>query len=103
MSLIKLQHGCGASHIALTNLKPTILAVPFRVLVRDKVEDPLYNVVGVSCDYTVDHIPQGTFKIICTYQSLEKLSTMVDISKYTLVIDESHLLLQTASYSPKRY
>lgn len=97
----KITTGCGASHIALTNMKPTILAVPFRVLVQDKVEDTLYNVLAMSCDYKLDFIPKYQMKIICTYQSLEKLSTMIDISKYNLVIDESHLLLQTASYSPK--
>lgn len=97
----KISTGCGASHIALTNLTPTILAVPFRVLVKDKEEDPQYNVLAVSCDYPCNSIPQGTFKIICTYQALEKVSKMVDISKYNLIIDEAHLLLQKASYSPK--
>lgn len=97
----KVTTGCGASHLALTNMKPTILAVPFRVLVSDKVEDEAYNVLGVSCDYPCDTIPKNQLKIICTYQSLEKVSTLVDISQYNLIIDESHLLLQTASYSPK--
>lgn len=55
----------------------------------------------MSCDYPVNNVPMGTFKIICTYQSLEKLSTLVDISKYVLIVDEAHLLIQNASFSPK--
>ena len=97
----KVTTGCGATHIALTNLIPTIVAVPFRVLIKDKQEDSQYNVLAVSSDYPCDVISKGTFKIICTYQALEKISKLVDISKYNLVIDEAHLLLQNASYSPK--
>lgn len=97
----KVTTGCGATHIALTNLEPTIVAVPYRVLVDDKVTDEQYKVVGMSCDYPVNSIAAGTFKIICTYQSLEKLSKLVDISKYTLIVDEAHLLIQNASFSPK--
>lgn len=97
----KVTTGCGATHIALTNLIPTIVAVPYRVLVQDKVEDEQYKVLGMSCDYPVDKVPPGTFKIICTFNSLENLSKLVDISKYTLIVDEAHLLIQNASYSPK--
>ena len=97
----KVTTGCGATHIALTNLEPTIVAVPYRVLVDDKVIDEQYKVLGMSCDYPVNSIATGTFKIICTYQSLEKLSKLVDISKYVLIIDEAHLLIQNASFSPK--
>ena len=97
----KVTTGCGATHIALTNLEPTIVAVPYRVLVDDKVTDEQYKVIGMSCDYPVNSIATGTFKIICTYQSLEKLSKLVDISKYVLIIDEAHLLIQNASFSPK--
>ena len=104
--LDKVTTGCGATYSALTSLRPTVIAVPTRNLVLDKVTQEQYkpfNILGVSSDFKFKGVPVGCNKIICTYESLAKISEHIDISKWDLVVDEMHtvhrmILLLIVSY-----
>lgn len=94
--------GCGATYSAIVSPEPTIIAVPTRSLIEDKVNQEVYKnagLIGVSSDREVSSIPCNCTKIICTYQSLPKLSRMIDISRWNLVVDEMHMLTRMISFS----
>lgn len=98
----KVTTGCGGSYLALTSPEPTIIAVPTRALVRDKVKQSKYSelgLLGVSSDYPFKGIPKDCTKIICTYQSLPIVARSLTIKNWNLVIDEMHLLIRMLSFS----
>ena len=102
--LDKVTTGCGATYSALTSLCPTVIAVPTRNLVLDKVIQEQYkpfNILGVSSDFKFSKIPDGCNKIICTYESLAKISKHIDISKWDLVIDEMHTIHRMIGFALK--
>lgn len=98
----KVTTGCGATYTALHSPYPTIIAVPTKALVKDKVTQEKYkhlNILGVSSDYPLKSIPKGCTKIICTYQSLPLVASKITISNWDLVIDEMHLLTRMLGFS----
>lgn len=98
----KVTTGCGGTYVALNDPEPTIIIVPTKALVRDKVTQEKYkhlNLLGISSDYPLTKIPEGCSKIICTYQSLPMLAEKIVISNWNLVIDEMHLLTRMLSFS----
>ena len=100
--LDKVTTGCGATYSALTSLRPTVIAVPTRNLVLDKVTQEQYkpfNILGVSSDFKFKGVPVGCNKIICTYESLAKISEHIDISKWDLVVDEMHTVHRMMSFA----
>lgn len=96
--------GCGGTTVALRDDKPTIIAVPFRALIANKMdtEPNLCGVRGGTDDWIIenylskDHIKVKKFMV--TYDSLERLLKFVNPSDYHLVIDEYHLLFTQYSF-----
>lgn len=96
--------GCGLTSVALENNTDTIIAVPTKVLVDNKVsqypnERFSGEVFGVYGGVTKKDIENYLFrrgknpiKIIVTYDSLNKVAFILDMCK--LVIDESDSLLR---------
>lgn len=98
----KVTTGCGGTYVALTSSNPTIIAVPTKALVKDKITQEKYkhlNILGVSADYPLKEIPKNCSKIICTYQSLPKVCQKLTIKNWDLVVDEMHLLTRMLNFS----
>lgn len=98
----KVTTGCGGTYIALTSSEPTIIVVPTKALVKDKVKQEKYKsygILGVSSEFPLKDIPKDCKKIICTYQSLPKLVKRLQIKNWNLVVDEMHLLTRMLSFS----
>lgn len=57
------------------------------------------NILGVSAEYPFKGIPKDCNKIVCTYQSLPKISKHLQIKNWNLVVDEMHLLTRMLSFS----
>ena len=102
--LDKVTTGCGATYSALMSIEPTIIAVPTRNLVMDKVTQDKYqnlNILGVSSDFPFKEVPVGCNKIICTYESLPIVAEHLNISKWNLVVDEMHTIHRMISFAKK--
>ena len=98
----KVTTGCGGTYVALHSVRPTIIAVPTKALVKDKVTQSKYahlNILPVSSEYPFVGIPKNCMKIICTYQSLPEVAKYIDIAKWDLVVDEMHLLNKMMNFS----
>lgn len=88
--------GCGGTSLALEDNRNTIVCVPFVSLIKNKLfkyGDKVLGVYeGVSRDDIAKYLKRdGVKKIICTYDSLQKV---VDVCGYDyyLLVDELHLL-----------
>lgn len=105
--LNKKECGCGATHLALTNNEPTIVAVPTTDLIVNKCSQ-LPSVFGVwggtkKEDFHEAIGSSGNPKIMVTYDSLHKVVEWLGegVDWFNLVVDEYHLLLSEYSYRNK--
>ena len=93
--------GCGGTSIALEDDRNTIVCVPFVNLIKNKMskynneEQVILGVFeGVSREEIAEYMRKdGTKKIMCTYESLEKVVGVVGFDWF-LLVDEYHLLFQ---------
>lgn len=107
----KKQTGCGATELAIRNSIPTIIAMPYVALVKNKTiyrKDDI-SVLGVYegitdqeiIDYVTSHSP---LKIAVTYDSLPrtiKALQSIGINPYgdtLLLVDEWHVLFNSYSF-----
>lgn len=88
--------GCGGTSLALEDGRDTIVCVPFVSLVKNKLNHYGDKILGVYEGVTKEDIAEyikrdGVKKIICTYDSLQKV---VDVTgfDYYLLVDELHIL-----------
>jgi hypothetical protein len=101
--------GCGGTTIALRNAHDYVITVPFIALIKSKVESELekgYSICGVYAGITDDqireyHNSEEVRKYMVTYDSLERLISLIDPasneplidpSKFKLLVDEYHIL-----------
>ena len=87
--------GCGGTTVALTDNRDTIVCVPFVNLIKNKCKQNK-EVLGVYSGVTVDKINEYVEthkikKIMCTYDQLPRLASIVGYN-YFLLVDELHLL-----------
>ena len=87
--------GCGGTTVALTDNRDTIVCVPFVNLIKNKCKQNK-EVLGVYSGVTVDKINEYVEthkikKIMCTYDQLPRLASVVGYN-YFLLVDELHLL-----------
>ena len=87
--------GCGGTTVALTDDRDTIVCVPFVNLIKNKCKQNK-EVLGVYSGVTVDKINEYVEthkikKIMCTYDQLPRLASIVGYN-YFLLVDELHLL-----------
>lgn len=87
--------GCGGTTVALTDDRDTIVCVPFVNLIKNKCKQNK-EVLGVYSGVTVDKINEyiethKIKKIMCTYDQLPRLASIVGYN-YFLLVDELHLL-----------
>lgn len=93
--------GCGGTSLALEDNKNTIICVPFVSLIKNKMHkyntDDCIKVLGVYDGVSKSDIKKyiantsGAKKIMCTYDSLQKVVEVTGYDYY-LLVDELHLL-----------
>ena len=93
--------GCGGTSLALEDDRDTIVCVPFVSLIKNKMHkyniDNKMKVLGVYEGVTKADIKKyiantaGAKKIMCTYDSLQKVAEVTGYDYY-LLVDELHLL-----------
>lgn len=95
--------GCGATTVALTDNNPTIICSPRIQLLnnkKDQFPDSLLVIGGVYYDEIKNYLETTPIpKILISYDSFHKLNDcIIDKSKFRVVVDEFHYLLQDASF-----
>jgi hypothetical protein len=98
--------GCGGTTIAITNNEPYIIAVPFISLVENKASQHshIFPITGkTSIKSIIQYIKTASIpKIICTYDSLCKLTQVIEnefnTANFRLLVDEYHLLFTSYSF-----
>ena len=98
--------GSGGTTHAIVNEVPYIIAVPFICLAENKQAQHSGKILavhgGVSDDRIKRFITKGGEKFIVTYDSLPRLTKLVDIKDYKLLVDEAHKLVEYgADFKPK--
>ena len=88
--------GCGGTSLALEDNRDTIVCVPFVSLIKNKIAKYGDKILGVYQGVTKEDIAEylkrdGVKKIMCTYDSLEKVADVCGYD-YFLLVDELHLL-----------
>ena len=88
--------GCGGTSLALEDNRDTIICVPFVSLIKNKMHKYGDKILGVYQGVTKEDIAEylkrdGVKKIMCTYDSLEKVADVCGYD-YFLLVDELHLL-----------
>lgn len=98
----KVLTGCGGTTVALSNDIPYVICVPFRSMINNKLKWGDENNMklcpvmgGISDDYIKNY--RGK-KYMVTYDSLERLCNLIDPSKFKILIDESHKLIDAGAF-----
>lgn len=117
--LNKVDTGCGATTLALTNAKNTVICCPSKQLIINKVSQ--FPDEQLHCDYHVLGVMEGVYekqiqeyvdscrahgqpiKIMVTYESFHRVKPFIDLQtdNWRVVIDEYHELLKDYSYRDK--
>ena len=123
----KVVTGCGGTTIALTNEENYVIAVPTTELIENKCYpprdgngnntvlkyserkaglSPVRNLFGLYGTFTTqlkkelkDYLSKdGAKKIMCTYDKIPSLVSLIVPSEYRLLVDEYHNLIKIYSY-----
>lgn len=105
----KVRVGCGGTTLALTSNQPYVICVPYVSLADNKVAQQPDNqrwlavkggVTKADIQYYLEDCKEGGFtpKIIVTYDSLPKVTTMINPQDFYILIDEYHILFQQYSF-----
>lgn len=92
--------GCGGTTLVLTNDQPYVVAVHSKAVIANKTAQHK-NILGVTGETTDSEIIQymmkkSVKKFMVTYDSLPRLMTFIDPSKYRLLVDEVQVLIRYA-------
>ena len=98
--------GCGGTTLAITNGDNYVIAVPFLSLIENKTQQHpelfgFHGKVKVSDLKNYLDEKRDAYKIITTYDSLPKVISKIDTSKFKLLVDEYHLLFLQYSFRDK--
>lgn len=90
--------GAGATSLALTNNIDYVIAVPNTKLIHNKLEEhpniiPLHGDIKNSEFEDLIKSSVGAKKIMVTYDSLKRLTSLVDPKEFKLMVDEAHSLV----------
>lgn len=116
----KVVTGCGGTSIALFNQCDYVIAVPTVELIISKtgmdfaglsdINDPcdrhaqsVFSLFGTLPSSTMSSFARyvktdGVHKIMCTYDRVPLVSSLIDVSKYKILVDEYHGLLKDYGY-----
>lgn len=99
----KVLTGCGNTFLALTAKRNYVIAVPYISLIKNKLhshpnafgvygdikETDILNYINSDIEYK---------KILVTYDSLGKLTKLINPNEYKILIDEAHKLIDSAAF-----
>ena len=98
----KVLTGCGGTTLALSNDIPYVICVPFRAMITNKMKWAKENDIdlcpvmgGVSDDFIYSYSGK---KYMTTYDSLGRLCKLIDASKFKILIDESHKMIDAGAF-----
>ena len=96
--------GCGGTHLELNSKRNSIILVPTIELIKNKLTQniqPVYGDIPNSdiVSYLYNHT--GYKKLIGTYDSLQRISQLINPKDYFLLVDEYHLMFNAYSYRNK--
>lgn len=87
--------GCGATHLELNSKRDSIILLPYRKLIDNKMKDTYLKVDGKVRQYEIKEYLSKDIKykkILGTYDSLEKIIKCLNPVDWFLMIDEYHIL-----------
>lgn len=99
----KVLTGCGNTYLALTCKRNYVITVPFISLIKNKLNSHK-NVLGVYGGVTDEDIQTYLNsdveykKILVTYDSLGRVTELINPEEYKILIDEAHKLIDSASF-----
>lgn len=101
--LNKVTTGCGNTFLALTAKKDYIIAVPYISLIRNKLAShpTAFGVYGDIKDSEIIEYLNSDVKykkILVTYDSLGRLTKLINPQDYKILIDEAHKLIDSAAF-----
>lgn len=101
--LNKVLTGCGNTFLALTAKKNYVVAVPYISLIRNKLAShpTAFGVYGDIKDAEITEYLNSDVeykKILVTYDSLGRLTNMLNPKEYKILIDEAHKLIDSAAF-----
>lgn len=101
--LNKVTTGCGNTYLALTAKKNYIIAVPYISLIKNKLAShpTAFGVYGDIKDSEILHYLSSDIeykKILVTYDSLGRLTKLINPQEYKILIDEAHKLIDSAAF-----
>ena len=109
--LSELPHNCildkgataaGGTHIALSSKENYVICVPYKSIIRNKIDQKKYDIFGIDGSTTEQEIrshflDNKTCRFVVTYDSLWKVVSILDeynhLGDYKILIDEFHLLI----------
>jgi len=101
--LEKVVTGCGCTSVALTNNKNYVITVPYVSIIKNKLaSNP--NVLGVYEDIDDEEILEylsssiNPKKILVTYDSLRRITKLLNPQDYKILVDEAHKLIDSGSF-----
>lgn len=97
--------GCGGTTAELISKRDSIILCPTRNLVNSKATENFLGVTGETSNSKIREYVSSDIKykkIIATYDSLERIISLIpNYKKYFLLIDEYHLLFNDYSFRSK--
>ena len=101
--LNKVTTGCGNTFLALTAKKDYVVAVPYISLIRNKLAShpTAFGVYGdIKDSEIVEYLDSDVEykKILVTYDSLGRLTKLINPQNYKILIDEAHKLIDSAAF-----
>lgn len=96
--------GCGGTYVELHSKRNSVILVPTVELVINKEEEGIQPVYGdIPNSEIISYLRdcKGYKKLIGTYDSLDRISSLIDPKDYFLLIDEYHLLFNAYVYRNK--
>lgn len=101
--LNKVTTGCGNTFLALTSKRNYVVTVPYISLIRNKLAShpTALGVWGETKDSEIlDYLNSDIEykKILVTYDSLARLTRMINPQEYKILIDEAHKLIDSAAF-----
>lgn len=101
--LNKVLTGCGNTFLALTNKRNYVIAVPYISLIRNKLASnpTALGVWGDTKDSQIIEYLNSDIeykKILVTYDSLARITKMINPLEYKILIDEAHKLIDSAAF-----
>lgn len=90
--------GAGATSLALTNDVDYVITVPNTKLIHNKIEEhpniiPLHGDIETKEFFVMLNNAVGAKKIMVTYDSLKRLTSLVNPQDFKLMVDEAHSLV----------